>query len=44
MLWVAFKLAFVDDAAAVSPLLVALYMALVLASSVALYHLVERPA
>ncbi len=44
LLWIAFKLAFVDDAAAVSPLLVALYMALVLASSVALYHLVERPA
>jgi peptidoglycan/LPS O-acetylase OafA/YrhL len=44
MLWVVFKLAFVSDAAAVPPVLIALYLALVLAASVALYHLVERPA
>jgi peptidoglycan/LPS O-acetylase OafA/YrhL len=44
MLWVLFKLAFVSDAAAVPPVLIALYLALVLAASVALYHLVERPA
>lgn len=44
MLFVVFKLAFVDDAHAVPPVLVALYLAMVLACSVALYHLVERPA
>ena len=44
LLWFAFKLAFVSDAHAVPPALVALYLALVLASSIALYHLVERPA
>ncbi len=44
MLFVVFKLAFVSDAHAVHPLLIALYLAMVLASSVALYHLVERPA
>ncbi len=44
LLFVVFKLALVSDANAVQPLLVALYLALVLASSVALYHLVERPA
>ena len=44
LLWFAFKLAFVSDANAVPPALVALYLALVLASSIALYHLVERPA
>jgi peptidoglycan/LPS O-acetylase OafA/YrhL len=44
MLFVVFKLAFVSDAHAVHPALIALYLAMVLASSVALYHLVERPA
>ncbi|TXC69975.1 acyltransferase [Sphingomonas ginsenosidivorax] len=44
VLWTMFKLAFVNDANAVPPLLIALYLALVMASSVALYHLVERPA
>jgi peptidoglycan/LPS O-acetylase OafA/YrhL len=44
LLWFAFKLAFVDDAQAVGWPLVALYLALVLASSVALYHGIERPA
>ena len=44
MLFVVFKLAFVSDANAVHPVLIALYLAMVLASSIALYHLVERPA
>ena len=44
MLFVVFKFAFVSDAHAVHPVLIALYLAMVLASSVALYHLVERPA
>ncbi|MDB5677233.1 acyltransferase [Sphingomonas bacterium] len=44
MLFVVFKLAFVDDAHAIPPVLIALYLALVLGCSVALYHLVERPA
>jgi peptidoglycan/LPS O-acetylase OafA/YrhL len=44
MLFVVFKLVFVSDAHAVYPMLIALYLAMVLASSVALYHLVERPA
>ncbi|KQS01784.1 acyltransferase [Sphingomonas sp. Leaf357] len=44
MLFVAFKLVLVDDAHAIHPLLIALYLALVLGSSIALYHLVERPA
>ena len=44
LLWFAFKLAFVEDARAVPPELIVLYLALVLATSVALYHLVERPA
>jgi peptidoglycan/LPS O-acetylase OafA/YrhL len=44
VLWTVFKLAFVADVSAVPPLMIALYLALVLASSVALYHLVERPA
>ena len=43
-LWIVFKLAFVTDAYAVPPQLIALYLATVLASSIALYHLVERPA
>ncbi|MEP9361069.1 acyltransferase [Sphingomonas sp. KR3-1] len=44
LLWFAFKLAFVSDAHAVSWPLVAAFLALVLAASVTLYHLVERPA
>ena len=44
MLFVVFKLVFVSDAHVVHPALIALYLAMVLASSVALYHLVERPA
>ncbi|QNQ07575.1 acyltransferase family protein [Sphingomonas alpina] len=44
LLFVAFKLVFVDDPHAVSPALIGLFLMLVLASSVALYHLVERPA
>ena len=44
MLFIVFKLALVDDARAIPPLLVALYLAMVLGSSVALYHLIERPA
>lgn len=44
LLWFAFKLTFVSDAHAVGWPLVALYLAMVLAASVALYHLVERPA
>ncbi len=44
LLWFAFKLAFVRDADAVPPALIALYLAMVLASSVVLYHGVERPA
>jgi len=44
MLFVVFKLAFVADAHAIPPLLVGLYLAMVLACSIALYHLVERPA
>ena len=44
LLFVVFKLAFVDDARAIPPVLIGLFLAMVLASSVALYHLVERPA
>ncbi|CAN5442175.1 acyltransferase [soil metagenome] len=44
MLFVLFKLALVSDAHAVPPLLIGLYLAMVLCGSVALYHLVERPA
>lgn len=44
LLFYAFKLALVRDAHAVPPALVALYLALVLAASVLLHHLVERPA
>ncbi|MBM3928705.1 MAG: acyltransferase [Sphingomonadales bacterium] len=43
-LWTAFKLVFVADADAVPPPLIALYLAMVLAASVVLYHGVERPA
>jgi peptidoglycan/LPS O-acetylase OafA/YrhL len=44
LLFFAFKLAFVADAHAVSPVQIALFLAIVLAASAALYHLVERPA
>ncbi len=44
ILWKAFKLAFVSDATAVSPAKIGLYLCLVLLSSIALYHLIERPA
>ena len=44
ILWKAFKLAFVSNAAAVSPGRIALYLGLVLLASIALYHLIERPA
>jgi peptidoglycan/LPS O-acetylase OafA/YrhL len=44
MLFVVFKLALVDDAHAIPPVLIGLYLAMVLGCSVALYHLVERPA
>ncbi|MES2339542.1 MAG: acyltransferase [Pseudomonadota bacterium] len=44
LLWFTFKLAFVDDARAVPVGLVVAYLMLVLASSIALYHLIERPA
>ncbi|MGN6818201.1 MAG: acyltransferase family protein, partial [Sphingomonas sp.] len=44
MLFVVFKLVFVSNARAVPPGLTALFLTMVLACSVALYHLVERPA
>ena len=44
LLFYAFKLALVSDARAVPPALVALYLVLVLATSVGLHHLVELPA
>lgn len=44
LLFVVFKLALVDDARAIPPVLIGLYLLLVLGSSVVLYHLVERPA
>ncbi len=44
LLWYAFKLAFVSDVSAVPPALIALYLALVVASSALLYRWVERPA
>lgn len=44
LLWVVFKLAFVQDAHAVPWPLVAGFLLLVLIVSAALYHLVERPA
>jgi peptidoglycan/LPS O-acetylase OafA/YrhL len=43
LLYFAFKLAMVDDPYDVPPVLIALFLALVLGSSIALYHLVERP-
>ncbi|GAA4760672.1 acyltransferase [Stakelama sediminis] len=44
LLWFAFKLVFVSDAMAVSWSLIALFLAMVLVASAALYHGVERPA
>jgi len=44
LLFVMFKLALVDDAHAIPPILITLYLAMVLTASVTLYHLVERPA
>lgn len=44
LLFVVFKLALVDDPRNIPPALIALFLALVLISSIALYHLVERPA
>ena len=44
LLFVVFKLAFVTDPRAIPPGLVALYLGLVLAASILLYHAVERPA
>ena len=44
MLFVVFKLVFVEDPRAIPPVLVGLYLVLVLGVSVSLYHLVERPA
>lgn len=44
LLFMLFKLALVDDPHAIPPLLIGLYLAMVLASSIALHHLVERPA
>jgi peptidoglycan/LPS O-acetylase OafA/YrhL len=43
MLWHGFKLAMVDDPLHVPSVLIALYLMLVLGTSVALHHLVERP-
>ncbi|MBA4048529.1 MAG: acyltransferase [Sphingomonas sp.] len=44
LLYIVFKLVLVRDANAVPPGLIALYLLLVLASSVVLFHAVERPA
>lgn len=44
LLWKLFKLAFVTDAYHVPPGLIGLYLIGVLLSSIALYHMVERPA
>lgn len=44
LLFFAFKFAFMPPSHLLSPGLVALYAAMVFASSVALYHLIERPA
>ncbi|WP_010162990.1 acyltransferase family protein [Sphingomonas sp. PAMC 26617] len=44
LLFVVFKLALVSDARSISPALIALYLALVLVSSLVLYRFVERPA
>jgi len=44
LLFIAFKLVFIDDAAHVPLPLIGLFLLLVLAASIALHHLVERPA
>jgi len=44
LLYILFKLAFVDDASRVPLALIALFLLLVLAASVALHHGIERPA
>jgi peptidoglycan/LPS O-acetylase OafA/YrhL len=44
LLWIVFKLVLVTDPRSVSAPLIALFLLLVLASSIALYHLIERPA
>ena len=44
LLFVIVKLVLVDDVRDVPPVLIALYLALVFGTSVALHHLVERPA
>lgn len=44
LLFFAFKLAFVRDAANVPPPLIALYLLMVLGASLALFHGIERPA
>lgn len=44
LLFVIFKLALIDDVHGIEPILIALYLALVLGTSVALHQLVERPA
>ncbi|WP_174298196.1 acyltransferase family protein [Sphingomonas bacterium] len=44
LLFFVFKLAVVDDARAIPPLLVAMYLVVVLMASWSLHHLVERPA
>nr|WP_184088755.1 acyltransferase [Sphingomonas xinjiangensis] len=44
LLWFAFKLVLVGPSGMIGGALLALYLLLVLVSSVALYHLVERPA
>jgi peptidoglycan/LPS O-acetylase OafA/YrhL len=44
ILFIVFKLLFVSDELSVPLGLIALYLAMVLASSIALHHLVERPA
>ncbi|MGY2732694.1 acyltransferase family protein [Sphingomonas sp. UYP23] len=44
LLFVIVKLALIDDVQGIPPVLIALYLLLVLGTSVALHHLVERPA
>lgn len=44
LLYILFKIAFVDDPANVPPMLIGLFLLLTFAASVGLYHGVERPA
>ena len=44
LLWKAYRMAFVGDPAHVAPPIMAVFLALVLAASITLYHGVERPA